>query len=200
MEQFAKIVDGHLVTTCADEGDADLIALILADLILADGFKPYDDSAPPPKVDKPSGPVAFEPGIITSGKDSLQPVRPSLKSKALSVDEPAVGGNEQVGGGKLEPTLEPSLQAVAPSLSEPVATYRDDGERIVLEWKIVENSPTKIAAEIDRLKSALAASDYKVIQCSEYSLAGKTPPHDPAALHSSRQALRNRIGELEGLL
>ena len=81
-----------------------------------------------------------------------------------------------------------------------MATYRDDGERIVLEWKIVENSPVKIAAEIDRLKSALAASDHKVIQCSEYSLAGKTPPHDPATLHSSRQSLRDRIVELEAML
>ena len=66
--------------------------------------------------------------------------------------------------------------------------------------KIVPNSPSKVADEIARLQSELAATDYQVIKSYEFALAGEKPPYDPAALHSDRQALRNRISELEGLL
>ena len=52
--------------------------------------------------------------------------------------------------------------------------------------------------EIYRLKDELAATDYKIIKCSEYSLAGQTLPYDIAELHARRQALRDRINELEG--
>lgn len=52
--------------------------------------------------------------------------------------------------------------------------------------------------EIIRLKDELAATDYKIIKCSEYNLAGSVLPYDIAELHTTRQALRNRINELEG--
>ncbi len=66
--------------------------------------------------------------------------------------------------------------------------------------KIVPNSPSKVADEIARLQSELAATDYQVIKSYEFALAGEKPPYDPTALHSDRQALRDRISELEGLL
>lgn len=52
--------------------------------------------------------------------------------------------------------------------------------------------------EINRLKDELAATDYKIIKCSEYNLAGQVLPYDIAELHARRQALRDRINELEG--
>lgn len=53
-------------------------------------------------------------------------------------------------------------------------------------------------AEIIRLKDELTATDYKIIKCSEYQLAGQILPYDIAELHATRQALRDRINELEG--
>lgn len=52
--------------------------------------------------------------------------------------------------------------------------------------------------EIWQLKDELAATDYKIIKCSEYNLAGQTLPYDIAELHVHRQSLRDRINELEG--
>lgn len=45
MKAYAKLTDGVLVTTCANDEDTDLIAQITAD-----GFKFYDDSAEKPDV------------------------------------------------------------------------------------------------------------------------------------------------------
>lgn len=45
MKTYAKLADGTLVTTCANDEDTDLIAEIITD-----GFKPYDDSAEKPDV------------------------------------------------------------------------------------------------------------------------------------------------------
>lgn len=52
--------------------------------------------------------------------------------------------------------------------------------------------------EIDMLKKQIADSDYKVTKCYEYSLCGLELPYDIKALHAERQALRDRINELEG--
>ena len=43
---YAKLENGVLVTTCAPEEDADLIARLLSD-----GFKPYDESASQPQAE-----------------------------------------------------------------------------------------------------------------------------------------------------
>jgi len=54
------------------------------------------------------------------------------------------------------------------------------------------------ADEIVQLKAQLAASDYKIIKCSEAQLVGASLPYDIQALHTERQAIRDRINELEG--
>lgn len=51
--------------------------------------------------------------------------------------------------------------------------------------------------EIAQLKMQLYETDYKIIKCSEYQLAGLELPYDIATLHTERQALRDRINELE---
>lgn len=161
---YAKLIYGQPVTTCVPDDDPDMEAMILAD-----GFKPYDDSAQQPVVGELQADVLMDPEKVTD-----------LRSAVSN------SGTE--------------AKLTATSLSEPVPAYRDDGERIILEWQVLENSPTKIAAEIEKLKAELAATDYQVIKCSEYSLTKRKPPYDVSALHLSRQALRDRIGELEGLL
>ncbi|MEZ3420846.1 MAG: hypothetical protein K1V95_02855 [Eubacterium sp.] len=55
---------------------------------------------------------------------------------------------------------------------------------------------TKMLIEI--LKKQLTETDYQIIKCYEYSLAGKDLPYDITALHNERQALRDKINELQG--
>ena len=50
---------------------------------------------------------------------------------------------------------------------------------------------------VEILKEELTSTDYRIIKCYEYSLVGKEPPYDVQALHKERQAIRNRINELE---
>lgn len=47
------------------------------------------------------------------------------------------------------------------------------------------------------LKAQLTSTDYQVIKCYEYSLAGLALPYDIATLHEEREALRVQIRELE---
>ena len=51
--------------------------------------------------------------------------------------------------------------------------------------------------EVERLKSELKESDYKVIKCAEAMAVGEEMPYDVASLHKERQALRDKINELE---
>jgi len=56
---------------------------------------------------------------------------------------------------------------------------------------------TEVKYEIVELKKQLAETDYKIIKCYEYQLAGLELPYDIQALHTERQSLRDRINELE---
>ena len=51
--------------------------------------------------------------------------------------------------------------------------------------------------QIAALKEQLESTDYKLIKCSEYQLAGQDLPYDIAVLHTERQALRDQINALE---
>lgn len=51
--------------------------------------------------------------------------------------------------------------------------------------------------QIADLKAELASTDYQIIKCSEYQMAGLDAPYDIAKLHDQRQSLRDRINELE---
>ena len=53
-------------------------------------------------------------------------------------------------------------------------------------------------AEVENLKMQLAESDYKVIKIAESVACSLPIPYDAEQLHSERQALRDRINELEG--
>lgn len=67
--------------------------------------------------------------------------------------------------------------------------YNGEYEPIEIEQTLEE----KIAV----LKAQLAATDYKVIKCSECQLLGMEMPYDVAELHAERQAIRDQINQLE---
>lgn len=61
----------------------------------------------------------------------------------------------------------------------------------------IDEQQTNIQMEIERLKSELQESDYKVIKCTEAMAVGAEMPYDVASLHKVRQALRDKINKLE---
>ena len=54
--------------------------------------------------------------------------------------------------------------------------------------------------QIASLKAQLSSTDYKIIKCSEAQLLGEELPYDITSLHAERQALRDKINELEAEL
>lgn len=84
---------------------------------------------------------------------------------------------------------------------------RINGKRVVVkmisdEPKSIINEPVLddsglVFSEIERLKSELQESDYKVIKCAEAICLNAELPYDMTALHKERQALRDKINELE---
>ena len=84
---------------------------------------------------------------------------------------------------------------------------RINGKRAVVmmqaeETQIVDNEQVVddnglLLSEIERIKSELQESDYKVIKCAEAMVVGAEMPYNMTALHKERQALRDKINELE---
>lgn len=131
--QLAKLDNGQLITTYADNEDREMI-----NTMIADGFKVYTQEEAP-----------------TTMLSNFQ----SLELK-----------------------------------------YRDEGYQILGYYEVVDNSPEKVAAEIERLKTELTSTDYQVIKAYEYTLANQPSPYDLSNLHLERQQLRERIRELEKIL
>lgn len=66
------------------------------------------------------------------------------------------------------------------------------------EQELKEIEKYRSLGEIATLKEELASTDYKVAKIAECSALGLEMPYDVAALHKERQAIRDRINELEG--
>lgn len=62
---------------------------------------------------------------------------------------------------------------------------------------LLKQSISKLNSQIESIKLTLTATDYKIIKCSEYQLAGLDAPYDITTLHTERQALRDQINDLE---
>lgn len=79
----------------------------------------------------------------------------------------------------------------------PSGLYRPrwDGERWTEGGAAPEPQPRE---QIDEAKAQLAVTDYRIIKCYEYALAGLSLPYDTARLHAERQALRDLINALGG--
>ena len=56
---------------------------------------------------------------------------------------------------------------------------------------------SELILDIESLKSELQESDYKVIKCAEAICLNAELPYNMTALHKERQALRDKINELE---
>ena len=77
-----------------------------------------------------------------------------------------------------------------------VVTMQADEAQIAVNEQVVDDNGL-LLSEIERLKSELQESDYKVIKCAEAMAVGAEMPYDVASLHNERQALRDKINELE---
>ena len=79
--------------------------------------------------------------------------------------------------------------------------YNERGEYVVVEMDCPQPTAEELMdrryMEIERLKSELQESDYKVIKCAEAICLNAELPYDMTALHKERQALRDKINELE---
>ena len=79
--------------------------------------------------------------------------------------------------------------------------YNERGEYVVIEVDFQQPTAEELMdrryMEIERLKSELQESDYKVIKCAEAMAVGAEMPYDVESLHKERQALRDKINELE---
>lgn len=79
--------------------------------------------------------------------------------------------------------------------------YKERGEYVVVEMDCPQPTAEELRdrryMEIERLKSELQESDYKVIKCAEALTIGAVMPYDVVSLHKERQALRDKINELE---
>ena len=82
-----------------------------------------------------------------------------------------------------------------------VRQYNERGEYVVIEVDCPQPTAEELMdrryMEIERLKSELQESDYKVIKCAEAMAVGAEMPYNMTALHKERQALRDKINELE---
>ena len=79
--------------------------------------------------------------------------------------------------------------------------YNERGEYVVVEMDFPQPTAEELMdrryMEIERLKSELQESDYKVIKCAEAMCLNAELPYNMTALHKGRQALRDKINELE---
>ena len=77
-----------------------------------------------------------------------------------------------------------------------VVTMNAEEAQIAVNEQVVDDNGL-LLSEIERLKSELQESDYKVIKCAEAMAVGAEMPYNMTALHKERQALRDKINELE---
>jgi hypothetical protein len=94
--------------------------------------------------------------------------------------------------------IEPS--EIEPTEGKMLYTYYEETDTTIIAktgLKDIEIPEKSDYEKIEELKTKLTDTDYKIIKCSEYQLAGKELPYDIAELHAERQALRDEINILE---
>ena len=77
-----------------------------------------------------------------------------------------------------------------------VVKMQAEESQIVDKEQVVDDNGL-LLSEIERLKSELQESDYKVIKCAEAICLNAELPYNMAELHKERQALRDKINKLE---
>ena len=77
-----------------------------------------------------------------------------------------------------------------------VVKMQAEEAQIAVNEQVVDDNGL-LLSEIERLKSELQESDYKVIKCAEAMCINAELPYNMTALHNERQALRDKINKLE---
>lgn len=77
-----------------------------------------------------------------------------------------------------------------------VVTMNAEEAQIAVNEQVVDDNGL-LLSEIERLKSELQESDYKITKIAEAMAIGAELPYDAQALHKERQALRDKINQLE---
>ena len=77
-----------------------------------------------------------------------------------------------------------------------VVKMQSEETQIAVNEQVVDDNGL-LLSEIERLKSELQESDYKVIKCAEAMCINAELPYNMTALHNERQALRDKINKLE---
>ena len=77
-----------------------------------------------------------------------------------------------------------------------VVMMNADESQIAINEQVVDDKGF-LLSEIERMKSELKDSDYKVIKCAEAMCINAELPYDMTELHKERQAFRDKINELE---
>ena len=77
-----------------------------------------------------------------------------------------------------------------------VVKMQAEESQISVNEQVVDDNGL-LLSEIERIKSELRESDYKVIKCAEAMCINAEFPYDVTELHKERQALRDKINELE---
>ena len=77
-----------------------------------------------------------------------------------------------------------------------VVMMNAEESQIAVNEQVIDDNGL-LLSDIERLKSELQESDYKVIKCAEAMAVGAEMPYDMESLHNERQALRDKINELE---
>ena len=80
-----------------------------------------------------------------------------------------------------------------------VVMMKAEDAQIADNEQVVDNNGL-LLSEIERIKSELQESDYKVIKCAEAICLNAELPYNMTELHNERQALRDKINELEKTL
>ena len=116
-----------------------------------------------------------------------------IKQKTISIDEQIAA-------------LPPHYKPVDPIDESKHETSKEDytvriipydaGDRISFRYVEVPDIQ-KVRNEINTLKESLNNSDYKVIKCYEASLCGEEMPYDIKVIRSERQAIRDKINQIE---
>ena len=77
-----------------------------------------------------------------------------------------------------------------------VVMMNAEESQIAVNDQVVDDNGL-LLSEIERLKSELQESDYKITKIAEAMSIGAELPYDSQALHKERQALRDKINQLE---
>lgn len=91
------------------------------------------------------------------------------------------------------PPEEDSKKMLAYKLENEKWIFDENKYQEILNVEAEDEKQTKIK----ELQSELNESDYKIIKCNEYKLAGLELPYDIEELHKQRQALRDEINKLQ---